>query len=84
MDKDPIFKKGHYYINKDSRLIVLCTENKYRRGEGWEGTVVLSSLLVWQLGETSKGWSSYVDWWTDLGSNEENIEINNIENTTND
>ncbi len=73
MNKDPIFKKGHYYINGDSRLIVLCTTNKYSRGECWSGTVVLSSLEVWKLGASCKTWRPDVKWWTDIGSNEENI-----------
>lgn len=84
MDKTPIFKEGHYYMNRDTRLIVLCTENKYQKGKGWKGTVVLSSLAVWKIGETNNNFRSDIEWWTDLGSNEENIEINNIENITND
>jgi hypothetical protein len=73
MNKDPIFKKGHYYLNKDSRLVVLCTEDQYKSNDGWKGTVVLSSLIVWELGDNSTGWNSDKEWWTDLGSNEENI-----------
>ena len=73
MNKTPIFKEGNFYMNKDSKLIVLCTENMYTHGKGWKGVVVLSSTIAWKMGEPNRSWRSDPEWWTDLGSNEENI-----------